>query len=168
MLTISLAAAVGAAGCSPAVNRKGYVALNASDASSCRVAVKAGAAFGADEVEVLGQVEVGDTGFTTTCDEATMVSLLRAEGCSAGAQVVDLLEEKRPDMASTCYRARARLLRFRDPARAATTTDDPRFAAQVVQARAKSDSSSQSGLIWSAVIAGVVVGVLTGLAVSVR
>ena len=161
-----VAAGLVAGGCSPAVNRRGYVAVNPADAKSCRVAVKSGAAFSPDEVEELGQVEVGDSGLTMTCDEATMVGLLRSEGCSAGAQVVDILRETRPDFASTCYRAQARLLRFRDPSRVAT--DDPRFATQAMQARGKADSSGQSAMLWGAVGAAVAAGVVAGIVVGTR
>jgi hypothetical protein len=154
------------AACSPSVNRKGYVAINAADAKSCQVAVQVLAKYSGDEAEELGSVEVGDAGFTTKCDEERMVGLLRGEGCSAGADVVDIVDEKRPDLSSTCWRATALLLRFRDPSR--TAADDPRFAAQALQARTKADDHSQHVMIWTAVIVGVVVGATAGIITATR
>lgn len=161
-----LVVALSTASCSPSVSRSGYQATRAADSQSCRVSVKRGATFEPEEVAVLGQVEFGDTGFSTDCDENNVVALLRKEACSAGADVADIVEEHRQDAASTCYRAKARLLRMRNPAN--RPADDARFAEGAVQSRSDLDSKRTSSLWWGAVIAGVVAGLVTGVVLAIK
>ena len=154
------------ASCSPAVNRHGYTPVSASGAGPCKVAVKLAPAFGADETEEVGQVEVGDSGVSTDCGESVMIGILRSEACAAGASVVAIYQEMRPDLASTCYRARARLLRFRDPSR--TAIDDSRFANVAVTTRSQADSSRTNTALWAAVIADVIGGIVAGIVIGTR
>ena len=154
------------ASCSPSVNRSGYQPASVLDEAKCHVAVKRGATFPPDQVLVLGEVDFGDTGFSTDCDENTVIALLRREACSTGADVADIIEEHRQDIASTCYRAKARLLRLRNPV--STPVDDARFVNSSVQARSNLDSNRTNSLLWGAVIAGVVAGVVTGIVLAVK
>lgn len=160
--TMLVIVALSTTSCSPAVSRTGYEPRSVGE-STCRVAVKRAAAIAPDQVDVLGEVEVGDTGLSTDCDEKTVVALLRKEACSAGAHVVDIVEERRQDVASTCYRAKARLLRLRNPSR--LPVDDARFAASSVQARSDLDNQRTNSLLWGAVIGGAVAGIVSGIIV---
>jgi hypothetical protein len=143
------------------VSRSGYQPASAFDDRACHVAVKRGATFAPEEIQVLGEVDIGDTGFSTDCEEQTVIALLRKEGCAAGADVADIVEEHRQDIASTCYRAKARLLRLRN--HIAPALDDPRYEQTSVEARSQLENKRTSALVWGAVIAGAVAGVVTGV-----
>jgi hypothetical protein len=161
-----VAVAFSSASCSPSVSRTGYAPSSAVDEQRCRVAVKRGATFAPEEVDVLGQVEFGDSGFSTDCEEKTVIALMRKEACSAGADVADIVEEHRQDIASTCYRAKARLLRLRS--RVTPALDDPRFEQTSVDSRSQLESSRTSSLLWGAVIAGAVAGLVTGVVLATK
>ena len=158
--TMLMLVALSTTSCSTSVSRTGYEPRSVGE-STCRVAVKRAAPISPDQADVLGEVDVGDTGFSTDCDEKTVVELLRKEACSAGAHVVDIVEERRQDVASSCYRAKARLLRLRNPS--SLPVDDARFAASSVQARSDLDNQRTNSLLWGAVITGAVAGIVTGV-----
>lgn len=152
-----------ALGCSPALTRSGYVRPD-RPVARCAPAVKRNAALPAGSFSVVGRVEVGDTGFSTRCSEQDVLALMREEACRVAADVIDIEQESRPDLASTCYRAHARFLRLKGPEPAPES--DPRYQKQMVASRTERDDSDQSALIWGAVIAGVVAGVVTGALVA--
>ncbi|HVJ94499.1 MAG TPA: hypothetical protein VM580_32150 [Labilithrix sp.] len=157
MLALSIAS------CAPSVSRSGYEPKS-PDATGCWVAVKRAAVVEPDQVDVLGEIAIGDTGFSSDCDEKTVIALLRKEGCSAGAHIVNIVEERRQDVASTCYRVRARLLRLRNPS--SLPVDDARFSDSAVQSRSDLDNRRTNSILWGAVIAGVVGGLAAGLGVA--
>jgi hypothetical protein len=164
LVLFALASAL-ATGCTPSVTRTGYAAnASASSGHGCHVAVKRGSELGPTEVDALGEIDITDSGFSTSCDETVVIGLLRREACAAGADIANIVEEHRPDMSSTCYRARARFLRLRDRSR--VVADDPRFVDASLDARGQLDSDRQSAWLWGAVIAGVVGGVVAGVTVS--
>lgn len=57
----------------------------------------------------VGDVFVGDTGFSTNCERGRVLAEVSAAGCQLGADVA--IVRKLNDPQSSCYQARARLLR---------------------------------------------------------
>jgi hypothetical protein len=70
------------------------------------------------EYEVLGDIYIHDTGFTVVkCGEADVRARVRQEACRMGADAVEIYRETHPmstALMSTCYRVKARFLRFTD------------------------------------------------------
>jgi S1-C subfamily serine protease len=63
-------------------------------------------------VTLLGELRVGDSGFSTGCDLNTVMSIVKDKARSVGADAVYVVRVTEPDFSSTCYRVRARLLKY--------------------------------------------------------
>jgi hypothetical protein len=62
----------------------------------------------ADDCMDVGDVFVGDTGFSVNCGEGRVLGEIRAAACRLGADTA--VVRRIGDVWSTCYQARARLL----------------------------------------------------------
>ncbi|MGI6479050.1 MAG: hypothetical protein ACOX0M_06365 [Salinivirgaceae bacterium] len=68
-----------------------------------------------DNSEVLGQVKIGDTGFTTNCDFSTVVDKAKLEARKTGGNAIKIIEHKPPTaMGSSCHRITAKILKVKD------------------------------------------------------
>lgn len=68
-----------------------------------------------DNAEVLGQIKIGDTGFTTkNGNYAAVLNIAKDEARKAGGNVVKITEYKSPDMLSSMHRIKADILRVED------------------------------------------------------
>ncbi len=68
-----------------------------------------------DDAEVLGQVKIGDTGFTTNCDFSTVVDKAKLEARKNGGNAIKIIEHKPPAvMGSSCHRITAKILKVKD------------------------------------------------------
>ena len=62
----------------------------------------------------IGALSIGDTGFSIECDAHTVLRLLKEKARQQGADAAYILSFRTPDAWSTCYRLKARLLRYPD------------------------------------------------------
>ena len=68
-----------------------------------------------ENAEVLGQIKIGDTGFTTkNGNYAAVLNIAKDEARKAGGNVVKITEHKSPDMLSSMHRIEADILRVDD------------------------------------------------------
>ena len=68
-----------------------------------------------EKAEVLGQIKIGDTGFTTkNGNYAAVLNIAKDEARKAGGNVVKITEHKSPDMISSMHRIKAEILRVDD------------------------------------------------------
>ena len=68
-----------------------------------------------ENAEVLGQIKIGDTGFTTkNGNYAAVLNIAKDETRKAGGNVVKITEHKSPDMLSSMHRIEADILRVDD------------------------------------------------------
>lgn len=61
---------------------------------------------------VIGQVHVGDTGFSVGCGYHAVLSIVKDKAREVGADAAYLARVLHPDILSTCYRITARLLQY--------------------------------------------------------
>jgi hypothetical protein len=99
-------------GCSPAMDIQLIrypegAALSSSD-DDCTVQLLGASAALADDCKDVGDVFVGDTGFSVGCDEERVLGEIRNAACRLGADTAVI--RRIGDIWSTCYQARARLL----------------------------------------------------------
>ena len=67
------------------------------------------------EAEVLGQVKIGDTGFSTNCDYDVVIDKAKLEARKAGGNAIKIIEHKPPNaMGSSCHRITANILKVKD------------------------------------------------------
>jgi hypothetical protein len=135
-LTVVIASIV-LSGCASSFRRTGYAAATQKAPPDCQVVFKQQVPLGPDEVDVLGTVTASDSGFSIKCDEAYVLRRFRDDACSIGADVVSLSDERAPDFWSTCYRAKADLLRYRDRELVKSLTSDARYDAEPLRARSE-------------------------------
>ncbi|HAN79563.1 MAG TPA: hypothetical protein DCQ31_18275 [Bacteroidales bacterium] len=65
-----------------------------------------------ENVEVLGEVKIGDTGFSTKCSYDIVIDQAKLEAKKAGGNAIKIIEHKQPTaMGSSCHRITAKILR---------------------------------------------------------
>lgn len=89
-------------GCAHRIVRSGYD-LKKSDYRNCIIVIKKDMQS-LDSLQKVGEILLGETGFSVSCSEAHALEILKGEGCALNANVVNITEEKRPDLFSSCYR----------------------------------------------------------------
>ncbi len=68
-----------------------------------------------DNSEVLGQVKVGDTGFSTKCGYDIVINKAKLEARKAGGNAIKIIKHKPPTvMGSSCHRITANILKIED------------------------------------------------------
>jgi hypothetical protein len=66
--------------------------------------------------EVLGQVKIGDTGFTTNCGYNLVIEKAKLEARKAGGNAIKIIKHRPPSIfGSTCHRITAKILRIKNP-----------------------------------------------------
>ncbi|HLZ53720.1 MAG TPA: hypothetical protein VKS19_04495 [Verrucomicrobiae bacterium] len=148
-------------GCAAGITRTGYqlpANQNSKDLQRCPIAIQCNAKYDINDVVVLGSIHAYDTGLSTDCDEAYVLDIFCREACSVGADVINITEEHQPNpLTSTCYRARATFLRFKDREKARGLVSDAKYAPDlIIERSAKYSKRNQE------VIAGTVLGGLLG------
>lgn len=65
-----------------------------------------------DDAELLGQVKIGDSGFSTNCSYATVIDDAKLEARKAGGNAIKIIEHRAPSaFGSSCHSITARILR---------------------------------------------------------
>lgn len=158
---VVLAIQVALLGCSAGFSRSGYSVSENHPRHGCDVIVKNKAAFDHEEIELLGEVKAYDTGFSVNCDEEYVLSRLMEEACSLGADVVNITEEKQPNFWSTCYRARAELIRFKDRDKVSALKSDPQYARDQVLERSLETRKRTEAAIQAGIMGGILGGIFS-------
>lgn len=104
-------------GCSAKITRYGYTVQDIqtnTQYSGCFMPIKKDFIYNKEEVEILGEILAGDTGFSTDCNEGHVLNVFRQEACALKADLINIIYERNTDIWSSCYRAKAQFLRFKD------------------------------------------------------
>lgn len=68
-----------------------------------------------DEAEELGEIKVGDSGFSTKCAYEDVIAVSKIEAMKIGGNVLKITEHKLPSaMGSTCHRIKAKIFKLED------------------------------------------------------
>lgn len=68
-----------------------------------------------DETEVLGDIKIGDAGFTSKCTYEDVINLAKQEAMKLGGNAIKITEHKLPSaMGSSCHRITAKILKADD------------------------------------------------------
>lgn len=62
--------------------------------------------------EVLGQVKVGDSGFSTKCNYEVVMDQAKLEARNVGGNAIKIIKHKKPDLWSSCHRITAQILKL--------------------------------------------------------
>jgi hypothetical protein len=154
-------------GCAVGITRTGYQlppGKVSKDLPLEPVAIQANVLYSTNEVDVLGSIHAYDNGFSTDCDEATVIETFCREGHMLGADLIDITDEKQPNpWTSTCYRANATFLRYKDRERAKGLVSDPHYAPDLIVERANA-ATHRNNVVMGAAFTGGIVGMAVATA----
>ncbi len=155
-------------GCYSSIARTGYSKndLKTNWSPCTDIIIKRNASFSEDIATVVGKIKAGDTGFSFVCSEKYVLGIFRKDACGLGADIVNIIEETQPSFwLSTCYRAKADLLKCKDKNFLAQIKSDPQYTPELVNERSKKTVIYNTAGIGAA--GGVAGGVLgAGMAVA--
>ena len=95
------------------IHRYGYQKRN-SDTINCKISFVRFQNYSDSVATKIGSIRLGETGFSVNCSETDAIEILKREGCTLGADIVNVKEESRADLWSSCYRCRADFYKLRD------------------------------------------------------
>lgn len=65
------------------------------------------------KTQVIGEVQIRDTGFSVNCDSETVMSKIKTMACKEGADAIHVYKVRHPSWSgSTCFQANARFLKY--------------------------------------------------------
>ena len=174
LLMVLCCASILASGCAAGITRTGYqipAGQTSKDLPRRPIAIRCNATYDTNDMVMLGSIHDYDTGFSTDCNEAAILDIFCREGCMVGADLINITEEKQPNpWTSTCYRAKADFLRFKDREKVKNLVSDAKYApeeiAKRVAATHKRTEEVMVGVVVGGVAGGAIGGVLAGAIVS--
>ncbi|WP_243347252.1 autotransporter outer membrane beta-barrel domain-containing protein [Parabacteroides sp. FAFU027] len=98
-------------GCAHQIVRSGYT-VNKSEYRNCTIEIKKNV-IKTDNLTQLGIIKLGDSGFSLSCSEDEAIKILKKEGCALNADLINITEEKHPDLWSSCYRCTAVFYKYK-------------------------------------------------------
>ena len=146
-------------GCAAGISRTGYqlpAGQTSKDLPKRPVAIRCEWKYDTNDVVVLGTIHDYDTGFSTDCDEVYVLDIFCREGSMLGADVINITEEHQPSvLTSTCYRAKAEFLRFKDREKAKDLVSDAKYAPELIIDRSAKYSKRTKEVLIGAVGGGL-------------
>jgi hypothetical protein len=126
-------------GCASHIQRQGYsikslkAPLSAKVKYTYQVPVKLKVDLAGHDHEVLGEVTIGDSGFSVKCGEDYVLALVENEALAVGANLINITWEQYPSIISSCYRLKAQLILVKDKEWAVTLKTDPQYRVGIYQ-----------------------------------
>lgn len=142
-------------GCAAGIERQGYSITSKTVPADCKVLIVGYVPFDPNKMILLGRVKMYDTGFSVFCDEQSVLQRMKEDACARGADIVDITDEKFPNAWSTCYQAKADLIRFKNRKDVALLKPDPHYAAAKIRER--------SQMTWRRTQEGINAGIMGGI-----
>ncbi len=65
-------------------------------------------------IEIIGTIKIGDTGFTLNCNYETVLENAKIEARKIGGNAIKITEHSFPNLLSSCHRIKADILRIKD------------------------------------------------------
>lgn len=143
--------------CSYKITRSGYEPVNTIDQTREMKFVR-NQTFSDSAITKIGEIKLGDSGFTLNCTESDALVLLTSEGNAAGANVINIISETRTDILSSCYRCTAELYRISDPALQVKSDDS--FLQDNLVKRESKDKRRRTWMYIGSISAGLLTGYL--------
>jgi hypothetical protein len=155
LMMLLCSAAIFVSGCAAGISRTGYnlpAGQTVKNLPKRPIAIQCDAKYDTNDVVVLGSIHAYDTGFSTDCDEVAILDIFLREGTMLGADIINITEEKQPSIwTSSCYRAKAEFLHFKDREKAIGLVSDSKYAPKaVIERSAKYSKRSMEVLVGAA------------------
>lgn len=140
--------------CSHNITRIGYT-IDPTTNEDCVINIVRDEQF--NEKEKIGELKIGDTGFSTKCNEKDAISLIKKEGCKSGANIANIIDEKRIDVWSSCYRA---TIEFYKTNIDTLQLDSNYYSENNIVERKSEDNKKSIGIMVGALVGGFLFGFL--------
>jgi hypothetical protein len=108
----------------------------------------------------IGEVKLGDSGFSVACSEEHAINILRGEACAINADLIIITEENRPDLWSSCYRCRAEFYRFNKSDNNKDIKSDEIYDPRNIQDRVSRDRLKNTAIAIGSTAIGFIIGLL--------
>jgi hypothetical protein len=143
--------------CSHRIVRTGYVSKQIG-ANECLISIVKNQTF-TDSIAIkLGEIKLGETGFSTQCNEEDALVILRKEACSLEADIINITDETRSDVWSSCYRCKAVFYKKSSPM--IDIKSDITFQEPYLDQRVNSDKKRNRIIFTSSLISGFFIGIM--------
>ena len=140
--------------CSHRIVRTGYQ-VKKTDYSNCDIAIKKQMLV-SDSVQKVGEIKLGESGFSVSCSEADAIEILKNEGCALKANIINITEETRADFWSSCYRCKAEFYRYTNSE--FKVQSDQGYKSENIKNRVSKDRGKNTVMMIGAVVAGFLFG----------
>lgn len=139
--------------CTHRISRSNYI-QHQGEFSRCNVVFKQKIMSG-DSIQKVGLVELMDSQFSVKCNEAHALKLLEKEACALNADVVNIIEEKRPGIGSSCYRCKAEIYKY-TKGKTELKSDDY-YNKDELDKRLKKDKNKNTVFLYSSIVLGLII-----------
>jgi len=140
--------------CTHRIVRTGYQ-INKSEYKNCDIIIKKFMTI-TDSLQKVGEIKLGESGFAVACSEAHALKILKNEGCALNANIVNIIEENRPDLWSSCYRCRASFYKFKGSG--IKSQKDEYYKSDEVKKRVTNDRIRNTFIGIGAAVIGFIIG----------
>lgn len=142
--------------CSHKIQRTGYN-IDKSEYKNCELIINKFMIIN-DSIQKIGEIKLGDSGFSVSCSEIQAIEILKNEACAMNANMINITEENRPDALSSCYRCKAEFYKYKNPD---LLSQNPElYKSENVNKRVTQDRNKNTIVGVFAVVIGFTVGYL--------
>jgi len=111
------------AGCNYHIIRYGYD-KSKNNTKLCDIIIVKQKTISDSVATKIGEVKLGNTGFTSDCSEEKAMIILRQEACGLNADFVNVYEENVPHSVNDCYKCRADFFVYKNKNNKLFSTND--------------------------------------------
>ena len=150
--------------CSSGITRYGYELQdlnNLNSSADCRISIKDNMPYDKADTEILGSIKAYDTGLSVRCDEAYVLSIFCKDACALGADVVNITQERYPSFWSSCYRAKAEFLFFKNREQAKSLHSDWWYEPEMIVESSKETARRNKMAIEAGIMGGMLGGMMS-------
>ena len=140
--------------CSHRIVRTRYT-VSKSDYVPCDVVIKKNISISDTVATKIGEIKLGETGFSVACSEGHAINILKEEACTIMADLIVITEEKRPDLLSSCYRCRASFYKYHNSILVEKVQVDENFNPDIIKQRVSKDRGRNTLIAILSVLAGI-------------
>ena len=145
--------------CSHRIVRSGYK-MQENLNNDCEVVIEKNISIPDTVAIKVGEIKLGESGFSMACSEEAALETLKKEACSIDADLILITKEKRPDFWSSCYRCNADFYKFSKLDFKENYKSNPTYDTNQIKNRVKSDRGKNVFMAITAAFAGILAGTL--------
>jgi len=145
--------------CTHRIVRTGYH-VKKSDHITCDVPIKKDIVISDTLATKIGEIKLGESGFSVVCSEEHAINILKGEACAIKADLIVITEETRPDLWSSCYRCRANFYKFIRTENKGIVENDEKYEIQNLKSRVSNDRMRNTAIGIGAFLVGFLFAIM--------